>query len=273
MNRFAHQAAGGALKGGGIMRIFRWTGLLALCVSLAAGAEPVIEAAGKLQSFTGFWEDYERCKAREEFTPERGEYETQDEYRRRVEHLRVGCDTYRRVESARIDVPVILRYDADTGRFLFELPNLKGLRLQYSALVWDDFPPVLMKLPRDRWHIDDPTPKASAYKECTLRNAKPNTDIVGRVESTRTDSWRGCMTYYLQGEEESWHRDPNTFFISDVTFYGYANIAAARRIKDMETDLIYRIDGVLLVPEQTFEAQQVDIINRKTGQRLISLRP
>jgi hypothetical protein len=255
------------------MRIFRWTGLLALCVSLAAGAGPVIDAAGKSQAFTGFWEDYERCKAREEFTPERGEYETQDEYRRRVDRLRVGCDTFRRVESARIDVPVALRYDADTGRFLFELPNLKGLRLQYSALVWDDFPPVLMKLPRDRWHIDDPTPKASAYKECTLRNAKPNTDIVGRVESTRTDSWRGCMTYYLQGEEDSWHRDPNTFFISDVTFYGYADIAAARRIKDMETDLIYRIDGVLLVPEQTFEAQQVDIVNRKTGQRLISLRP
>lgn len=255
------------------MRIFCWAGLLALCATFGVGAEPVIEAGGKSQAFAGFWEDYERCKAREEFTPVRGEYETQDEYRRRVERLRVGCDTLRRVEPARIEAPVTLSYDADAKRFLFELPNLKGLRMQYAALVWDDFPLVLDELPRDRWHVDDPTPKASVYKECTLRNAKANADIVGKVEPVRTDSWRGCMTYYLQGEEDTWHRDTGTFFISDVSFYGHADIAAARRIKDMEADLIYRIDGVLVVPEQAFEARQVDILNRKTGQRLISLRP
>ena len=255
------------------MRIFNGIGALILCLPLAAAAEPVIEADGKSQTFTEFWEDYERCKAREEFTPERGEYETQEEYRRRVERLRVGCDTFRRVESARMEVPVSLRYDADAGRFLFELPNPKGLRMQYAALVWDDFPPVVNKLPRDRWHVDDPTPKASVYKECALRNARPDGTIIAKVEPTRTDSWRGCMTYYLQGVEDTWHRDPDTFFISDVTFFGYADIAAARQIKDMEAALIYRIDGVLLVPEQSFEAKQVDIVNRKTGQRLISLRP
>ncbi|MFN2309387.1 MAG: hypothetical protein ABR553_06570 [Gammaproteobacteria bacterium] len=255
------------------MRISIWPGLLALCVSLTAAADPVIEAAGKSQPFTGFWEDYERCKAREEFTPVRGEYETQEEYRRRVERLRVGCDTFRRVERARIELPVTLRYDADAGRFLFELPNIKGIRLQYAALIWDDFPPVLKRLPRDRWHIDDPTPKASTYKECTLRNALLNTDLIGRLEPTRTDSWRGCMTYYLQGEEGTWHRDTDTFFISDVAFYAHADIEAARRIKEMEDDLIYRLDGVLLVPEQSFEAQQVDILSRKTGEWLISLKP
>lgn len=248
--------------------------LLTLGISLAVHAEElIIAAAGKNQTFDGYWEDYERCKARQEFTPGRGEYETQDEYRRRVERLRVGCDTFRRVESARIDVPVQLNYDADQRRFMFELPTAKGLRLQYSTLIQDDFPAQLDALPRDRWHIDDPTPKASAYKECTLRNAQADKRLFGKIEPYRTDSWRGCMTYYRQGEEDTWFRDKATFFISDVTFYAYAEIEPARRIRDMETQLIYRLEGALQVPEQSFDVQRVDILNRKTGERLISLTP
>lgn len=248
--------------------------LLFMGISLAAQAdELIIAAAGKTQDFNGYWEDYERCKARQEFTPVRGEYETQEEYRRRVERLRVGCDTFRRVEAARIDVPMQLSYDADQRRFLFELPIEKGLRLQYAALIKDDFPPQLDKLPRDRWHIDDPTPKASAYKECTLQKTQVDKSVISRIEPCRTDSWRGCMTYYLQGDEDVWFRDKSTFFISDVSFYAYADIEPARRIKDMEAQLIYRIKGILLVPEQSFEVQQVEILNRKTGERLITLTP
>lgn len=250
--------------------IFVVFGLLA---SLVSAEELKIEAGGKSQVFQQYWEDYERCKARQEFTPQRGEYETQEEYRRRVEKLRVGCDTYRRVEHARIEVPVILNYDADKQRFLFELPTTRGLRLQYDALVWDDFPTLLTKLPRDRWHIDDPTPKASAYKECSLRNANAEEQLISKVEPCRTDSWRGCMTYYVQGEENNWQRDKETFSISDVTFYAYSAIAPARRIKDMEADLIYRVEGALLVPEQGFEATAVEILNRKTGELLISIKP
>ncbi|MBI5462385.1 MAG: hypothetical protein HY941_09390 [Gammaproteobacteria bacterium] len=249
-------------------------GVLMTCLAINACAEePNITASGKSQTFTGFWEDYERCKARQEFTPVRGEYETQEEYRRRVEQLRVGCDTLRRVESARMDVPVLLKYDADAGRFLFELPTTKGMRIRYDALVWDDFPAMLDKLPRDRWHIDDPTPKASAYKECTPRDARANKRFISKIEPCRTDSWRGCMTYYMQGEEDAWHRDKDTFFISDVTFYAYAAIEQARRVRDMEKELIYRIEGVLVVPEQSFQAQRVEIVNRKTGEKLVDLNP
>ena len=256
------------------MRFSAWAFPLLLCIACAAAADELsIEADGKSQNFTQYWEDYERCKARQEFTPVRGEYETQEEYRRRVERLRVGCDTFRRVEPARIDVPVELSYDADTRRFLFALPMTKGLRLQYQNLVENDFPAVLDRLPRDRWHIDDPTPKASAYKECTLRNATADDGFIRRIEPSRSDSWRGCMTYYQQDEEQVWNRDDDTFSISDVTFYGYAEIDQARRMKDMEDDLVYRIEGVLLVPEQAFEAREVAILNRKTGASLISIRP
>lgn len=249
-------------------------GVLATCLAVNACAEePTIVASGKAQTFTRFWEDYERCKARQEFTPVRGEYETQEEYRRRVEQLRVGCDTLRRVEAARIDMPVVLEYDADAGRFLFELPTTKGMRIQYDALIADDFPAVLDRLPRDRWHIDDPTPKASAYKECTPRTAQVNNRFIGKVEPSRTDSWRGCMTYYMRGDEETWHRDKDTFFISDVTFYAYATIEQARRVRDMEKELVYRIEGVLVVPEQSFQARRVEIVNRKTGEKLVSLSP
>lgn len=248
-------------------------GLLLGGVLTAQADDLIIAAAGKAQTFDGYWEDYERCKARQEFTPGRGEYETQEEYRRRVERLRVGCDTFRRVESARIDVPVKLNYDADQGRFLFELPRPKDLRLQYGALVQDDFPEQLDKLPRDRWHIDDPTPKASAYKECSLRTIHADERFISRIEPCRTDSWRGCMTYYRQGEEDIWFRDTATFSISDVTFYAYADIEHARHLRDAEVQLVYRIEGVLLVPEQSFDVQRVDILNRKTGERLISLTP
>lgn len=253
----------------------RW-GAALLWLGLALGAqaeEAAIAAAGKVQGFTGFWEDYERCKARQEFTPVRGEYETQEEYRRRVERLRVGCDTYRRVEPAHIDVRVHLRYDADQGRFLFELPAVEGVRVQYAALVQDDFPQQLDQLPRDRWHIDDPTPKASAYKECTLRKVTADRQFFGRVVPYRADSWRGCMTYYRQGDEDVWFRDSDTFFISDVTFHAYADIAAARRVKDVEKQLVYRVHGILSVPDRSFEVQRVDIVNRSSGVRLITLAP
>ena len=261
-------------QAGGIMRSRYGAILLVLGLSPAVQAEEsAITAAGKVQGFSGFWEDYERCKARQEFTPVRGEYETQEEYRRRVERLRVGCDTFRRVEPAHIDVPVELRYDADQGRFLFELPTAEGVRLQYAALVQDDFPKQLEQLPRDRWHIDDPTPKASAYKECSLRKVHAAESYFERVEPFRTDSWRGCMTYYRQGDEDTWFRDASTFFISDVTFYAYADIESARRIKEMEKQLFYRVRGVLSVPERSFDVQQVDILNRKSGERLITLTP
>lgn len=252
-----------------------WYGAMLLLgfVLTAQAEELAIAAAGKVQGFTGFWEDYERCKARQEFKPERGEYETQEEYRRRVERLRVGCDTFRRVESAHTDVPVELHYDADLGRFLFQLPTAEGMRLQYGTLVRDDFPKQLAQLPRDRWHIDDPTPKASAYKECSLRTVHADNQLFDRVEPFRSDSWRGCMTYYRQGDDDVWFRDPNTFFISDVTFYAYSDIESARRIKEMEKQIVYRVHGVLSVPERSFDVQKVEIVNRQSGQRLITLMP
>ncbi|MBZ0071671.1 MAG: hypothetical protein WCY26_11060 [Thiohalobacteraceae bacterium] len=253
------------------MRLTQLLGLLLWSATLAQAGELVIAAGDKLQTFDRYWEDYERCKAREEFTPVRGEYETQTDYRRRVEILRVGCDTYRRIEAARIDIPVALRYDVDARRFLFELPVTKGLRLQYEGLVRDDFPPLLAKLPRDRWHIDDPTPKASAYKACTLRSAQAADGLIGQIEPCRTDSWRGCMTYYQRDVEVGWRREEDAFFIGDVTFYAYADVPAARRIKDMERDLVYRIEGVLTVPEQSFEARRVEIVNRVSGERLVTL--
>lgn len=252
------------------------SGLMVLLLGIAgtAGASEISIVAGdKTQGFARYWEDYERCKAREEFTPERGEYETQDEYRRRVEALRVGCDTYRRIEGAQIEVAVSLSYDADAERFAFELPIMKGLRLQYDALVWDDFPIVLSKLPRDRWHIDDPTPKASAYKECTLRNASSDGRFITKIEPFRLDSWRGCMTYYRPGDEVAWRREQGSFFISDVTFYAYSSIEMARQLRDAEKQLIYRLSGTLLVPEQTFETKRVDILNKATGAKLITLVP
>lgn len=255
------------------MRVIHLLGLM-LCIPAFAQAEELLIAAGdKVQTFERFWEDYERCKAREEFTPVRGEYETQDDYRRRVEALRVGCDTYRRVESARIDRPVELSYDVDARRFLFELPVTKGLRLQYAALIRDDFPAMLAKLPRDRWHVDDPTPKASVYKECTLRSARAQGGLIEQVEPCRTDSWRGCMTYYQRDVDVGWRREEDAFFIGDVTFYAYADVQAARRIKDMEKDLVYRIEGVVTVPEQSFEVQRVEIVNRASGERLVTLEP
>lgn len=232
-----------------------------------------IESGGKSQVFSQYWEDNERCKPRQEFTPERGKYATQEEYRPRVEQQRLGCDTYCRVEHARSDVPMVLSYDAGPQRFLFELPTAHGLQLQDDTLVWNDFPPVLSKLPRDHWHIDDPTPKASAYKECNLRNVSVQHQLISKIGPCRNDYWRGCMTYYLQGDENNWLPDSDTFFISGIAFYTYSEIAPARCFKNMQADLIYRIVGAMLVPEQGFEAQVVEILNRRTAKRLVSLKP
>lgn len=46
-----------------------------------------------------------------------------------------------------------------------------------------------------------------------------------------------------------------------------------RQIRDMETQLVYRLEGALLVPEQSVDVQRVDILNSKSGERLITLTP
>lgn len=262
----------------------RWSPARVVCVQavgmmfLLLGASGVvagglvIEAGNKKQTFERYLEDYERCKARQEFTPKRGEYETREEYRRRVERLRVGCDTFRRYDNAVIRAPVDLDYDADYQRFQFELPDDRQLRINYRNLVVDDFPPFLKELPREQWHIDAPTPRASAYKECTLQKAEPNRKYFSKVEPYRADSWRGCMTYYRPDiEETGWRREDGTFLINDVTFYAYIPVTEARRLKRDEAKLEFVLTGDMDVPEREFRVREATLHNHRTGEVLLRI--
>lgn len=239
----------------------------------AWGADPQIRVDKHSQPFADYLEQYERCKAREEFTPPRGEYETEEEYRRRLDNLQVGCDQHRLIEHATLRIPVFLEYQADRQRFVFELPQAKAFSIHYQPLVWDDFPAFLGKLPRDKWHVDAPTAKAGVYKECQLRNVELNPDMFSRAEPFRAGSWRGCMTYYEKGEEFAWRRDENIFNIEDVTFYAYAPVDRARELKEQEQQLYYIITGNLRVPEREFVAHEVQVRNISTGVDFLRLLP
>lgn len=249
--------------------VLGWLGL----VVTAGAADPQIRVDKHSQPFAEYLEQYERCKAREEFTPPRGEYETLEEYRRRVEGLRVGCDQHRLIEAAQLRIPAFLDYSADHQRFVFELPQARAFRIHYQPLIWDDFPAFLGKLPRDKWHVDDPTAKAGVYKECQPRNLELNQDYFTRAEPFRADSWRGCMTYYQKGKEFAWRRDENTFYIEDVTFYAYAPVDKARALKEQEKQLYFLVTGDLKVPEREFEAVRVQLRNISTGEDFITLAP
>ncbi|WJW74426.1 hypothetical protein QVG61_07825 [Thiohalobacter sp. IOR34] len=240
---------------------------------LQAGDPPIAVGEREAQPFQRYLEDYERCQARREFKPVRGEYETREEYRRRVERLRAGCDGRERLEPARFKAPVFLSYDADAQRFSFELPQARTYRIRYDALVWDDFPKLLVKLPRDKWHVDDPTPRASVYKECRLRRVSFDPAYFSRVEPYRADSWRGCMTYYQRGDDFGWHREEGVFSIEDVTFHAYIPVDKARRLKRRERDLYYLVSGSLRVPERRFDAEHVELRDVRTGEVLITLEP
>lgn len=251
---------------------FLFLGLLWLSVTVRA-ADPEIHSGEQSRPFAAYLEQYERCKAREEFTPPRGEYETQEEYRLRLERLRVGCDRHRLIENARLQVPAFLDYEADRQRFVFELPQADAFRIHYQPVIWDDFPAFLGKLPRDKWHVDDPTAKASVYKECQPRKVVLNEAFFTRLEPFRADSWRGCMTYYERGDEFAWRRDENTFYIEDVTFYAYAPVDRARNLKEQEQQLYFVIDGNLKVPEREFVARRVQLRNVETGMDFLQLLP
>jgi len=258
-------------RGGACLRVAALLVLLLGASGVAAGGL-VIEAGDKKQTFERYLEDYERCKARQEFTPERGEYETREEYRRRVEKLRVGCDTFRRYDNAVIRAPVDLDYDADYQRFEFELPDDRRLRINYRRLVVDDFPAFLKELPREQWHIDAPTPRASAYKECTLKTVNPNPKYFSKVEPYRADSWRGCMTYYLPDiEGAGWRREDGTFLINDVTFYAYIPVTEARRLKRDEAKLEFVLTGDMDVPQREFRVRQVILRNHRTDEVLLRI--
>lgn len=245
---------------------------LLLCMT-ARAADPRIHSGEQSLTFADYLEQYERCKAREEFTPPRGEYETQEEYRLRLERLRVGCDRHRLIERARLQVPVFLDYQADHQRFVFQLPQADAFRIHYQPVIWDDFPAFLGKLPRDKWHVDDPTAKASVYKECQPRRVVLNEAFFTALEPFRADSWRGCMTYYERGEEVAWRRDENTFYIEDVTFHVQASVDRARALKEQEAQLYFVIDGRLKVPEREFVAQRVRLRNVATGTDFLQLLP
>ena len=242
-------------------------------VQAQARTNVTIEAGSRVQGFTKFVEDYERCKARQEFTPERGEYETKAEFRRRIEQLRQGCDSYRKYEAATVNVPVRLSYDVDGGRFELLLPVLREFHLDYGPLVWDDFPAELSELPRDEWHVDDPTPRASVYKPCPLRSVTPNAAFFDRIEAYRPGKWRGCTTYYDRDAEVGWRRVDGAFSASDVAFYAYTPVAKARSIKDVEEDLAYIIKGSLNIPEREFKVSEVELRNLVSGDVLLRLEP
>lgn len=237
-----------------------------------AGTSVEIEAGHKSQSFTAFIEDYERCRARQEFTPERGEYETKPEFRARIERLRQGCDAFRRYENVTVTVPVRLSYDVDDTRFEFQLPVLREIRLNYSAIVKDDFPAELQELPRDRWHVDEPTPRASVYKECLLRSVSIDERLFSRVEPYRPGSWRGCSTYFDRDDEVGWRRVDGVFSVNDVAFFAYTSVSTARSVKEVEENLSYVITGELNIPERSLDVQKVELRNLSTGKVLLQLK-
>ena len=258
-----------------LMHVLRYTILgVALILSQAqAGTHVTIEAGSKVQGFMKFVEDYERCKARQEFTPERGEYETKAEFRRRIELLRQGCDSYRVYEAATVTVPVKLSYDVDGARFELQLPFLREFHLDYRGLVWDDFPAELAELPRDKWQVDQPTPRAGVYKECTLRNVTANAAFFDRIEAYRPGSWQGCTTYYDQDGAVGWRRVDAEFSANDVSFYAYAPVARARSIKDSEENLAYILKGSLNVSDREFKVSEVELRNLVSGEVLLRLEP
>lgn len=254
--------------------------VMRLCVVLwlivpaaRAGTTVDIDSGNKIQGFVGFNEDYERCKARQEFTPERGEYETKEEYRGRIERLRQGCDAYRVYDNVTVTVPVRLSYDVDDTRFEFQLPVLREFEVNYAAIVDDDFPLELAELPRGEWHVDEPTPRASVYKECPLREIVLNKKIFNRVESYRPGSWRGCTTYYDQDADVGWRRVEDVFSVNDVAFYAYTEVDTARSLKYAEKDLSYIIEGRLNISEKTLEVRRVELRNLVTGDVLLRLAP
>lgn len=238
-----------------------------------AGTSVEIDSGKKTQGFVGFIEDYERCKARQEFTPERGEYETKDEYRARIERLRQGCDAYRVYDNVTVTVPVRLSYNVDDTRFEFQLPVLRQFDVKYTAIVEDDFPVEMQELPRDEWHVDEPTPRASVYKECPLKTVVLNRTLFDEVQPYRPGSWRGCTTYYDRDVDVGWRRVEDVFSVNDVAFYAYTEVDTAREIKEAEKDLSYIIQGRLNIPEKTLEVRQVELKNLVTGDVLLRLAP
>lgn len=233
-------------------------------------ADRSIEINGQSHRFSELWEDYQRCQARQSFTPARGEYESQDEYNARLAKFRAGCDPYKHYENAVIEVPVFLKYDPDEQRFSFTLPNAENYQIDYQPLVWDDFPGFLDELPRDRWHVDAPTPRASVYKACEIRSAEFDTSVFERVEPFHSGSWNGCMTYYNH-DDLNWRRERDAFVIHDVSFYAYASIDRARELKAREKTLFYRLQGSVDVPEKRFRASRVELVDTATGKQLVVL--
>jgi hypothetical protein len=234
--------------------------VLWLGMSVARAESTVeIDSGNKIQGFTGFVEDYERCKARQEFTP--------------IERLRQGCDAYRVYDRVTVTVPVRLSYNVDDTRFEFQLPVLREFDVKYTAIVEDDFPAALAELPRDEWHVDEPTPRASVYKECPLRAVDVDRRMFDQVEPYRPGSWRGCTTYYDRDAAVGWRRVEGIFSANDVAFYAYTDVDTARSIKEVEKDLSYVIQGRLNIPEKTLEVSQVELRNLATGDVLLRLAP
>ena len=67
-------------------------------------------------------------------------------------------------------------------------------------------------LPRDKWHVDVTSAKASGCKEWQPRKVMLNEAFFAQLEPSRADSWRGCMAYYVRGDEFAWRWDDNSYY-------------------------------------------------------------
>lgn len=261
--------------------------LLSFTADTIAGSNYMISAGNKKQPFASYYSEYTSCKSRANQKPSRGEYETREEYQKRLKNMKGGCDAYKYIRDANIIVPVSLSYDVDNEKFSFKLAEKSGeLKIDYKHVVRDGFSSSKYD-GGGPWGSANPSlfgcgkkstrPATTTERDTCRANVKINKKYFYKAKSEasckakyRSDNVKlnmGCQRYVPDGSR--WEKID--YEVGEVRLFAFTPVQTARRIKVSEPNLVYRITGTMDVSDKKMNAAHIEVVNRENEEVLFSV--
>lgn len=270
-----------------IMRTKVYIAGMLFCFTAEAIAESdyMISAGNKEQRFSSYYSDYASCKSSANQKPSRGEYETKEEYRARLQKIAGGCDSYKNLRNVVVTVPVSLSYNVDNERFLFEMPmKSQSLEFDYAAITYDDFPSSVYKDNYKQYgrggssapfHPHD----SDEYllRPCGLHidlnkkyfyQAKSVGDCKARyvAASTKKNMWGETVVT----KNSAWHQRGG-YQVRKIAFNVFSPVQSARKLKVLEPNLVFLVGGDMDVSEKKMKVKDARLVNLENDEILLSV--
>lgn len=243
--------------------------------------EVYFEINNNIESLSKLENKYKSCNKSSNIKPSRGEYETKEEYKNRLNLLNRGCRNYEKYINIVLLLDVSLDYDVDKETFNFNsfpkiLPN--NFNINYENLVFDNFSKSITRDDFSRTGkagLKKPYHFTVQTKICGM-NIKINpryfyeaiSDSKCLVKYVTSYLNKGTWGYYVDKYESYYKKD---FKVDSIAFKVMTPVEIARKIKVIEENLKIKIYGNLNIKNKIFQVKNLELLNLEDDSSLLSI--